>query len=267
MPESIIGTMLGNWKVLSEPQTVKGKQRVDVECLCGTSGVVSRDYGSLKRRGGSCGCLRGSKVSAARRESAPELAVGSTVGRLTITKVYYDEGRRYADYTCVCGSVGIKKLTDNLTRGQQGCRCVVSEATTARNTTHGMSGTGIHNLWIGMHQRCRDTSNSNYGGRGISVAPEWATFEQFYADMGSAPFEGATLERKDVNGDYSKENCVWVHYTEQALNKRNTVKVTMKDGTTESVVKLARELGLDPLKVKQRLRRGIDVDTAFEGKL
>jgi hypothetical protein len=37
-----------------------------------------------------------------------------------------------------------------------------------------------------MHQRCKDLNNTNYGSRGITVAPEWANdtagFERFLAD-------------------------------------------------------------------------------------
>ncbi len=61
---------------------------------------------------------------------------------------------------------------------------------------------------------------AGYGGRGITMCDKWLNdFSAFLADMGEAP-EGLTLERKDVNGGYSPENCVWASYLVQRRNQR-----------------------------------------------
>ena len=46
--------------------------------------------------------------------------------------------------------------------------------------------------------------------------------------MADSWFEGATLDRIDNNGNYSKANCKWSTRTEQARNKRET-KYTEQD--------------------------------------
>lgn len=265
----MIGQKLGNWKAVSEPYRVGKHKKIDVECLCGNSGVLTRFFNSIKTKGGSCGCLRKAKVSEARRALAPQLEVGSVIGKMTVTAVYYVDGRRYVDYTCACGNTKNKAFSDNLTRGQQGCRCIVSEMTSERNYKHGLADTKVHIAWQSMRQRCSNPnthSYSHYGGRGISVCKEWEDFETFHKDMGDLPFEGATIERKDVNKGYSKENCRWATKQEQTENRQNTVRV-VHNGELVAARSLARSLGLNPNTVLQRLRRHVELHEAFEGKL
>lgn len=82
--------------------------------------------------------------------------------------------------------------------------------------------------WHAMVRRCYDTTNDNYmyyGGRGITVEPKWLKFEGFLEDMGERP-EGATISRKDNNGNYCKANCEWeTSWSEQMKNRRNTIWV------------------------------------------
>lgn len=47
------------------------------------------------------------------------------------------------------------------------------------------------------------------------------SFEGFYEDMGDPP-HGLTIERRNVNGNYNKQNCSWADRTEQARNRRNS---------------------------------------------
>lgn len=82
--------------------------------------------------------------------------------------------------------------------------------------------------WYTMVRRCHDPSAQNYeryGGRGIEVCAEWRNDPvRMYHDMGF-PDPGKSLERKDNDGNYCKENCKWASAKEQAQNRRNSVRV------------------------------------------
>lgn len=79
--------------------------------------------------------------------------------------------------------------------------------------------------WYSMLRRCYEVRDKNYpayGGRGIKVCDEWVTdFEVFYRDMGVRP-QGYSLDRIDVNGNYTPFNCRWASVLEQNRNMRST---------------------------------------------
>jgi len=73
-----------------------------------------------------------------------------------------------------------------------------------------------------MIQRCTTPSHKqwgNYGGRGITVCPEWFDFSVFIKDMGKRP-PGLTLDRINNDAGYSKENCRWATPFQQVHNRR-----------------------------------------------
>lgn len=83
--------------------------------------------------------------------------------------------------------------------------------------------------WQAAKQRCYNPAQKDYqsyGGRGITMCQEWKdSFRKFLADMGDPPLDTITrerlsLDRKDNNGNYCKENCTWADRSWQQLNKR-----------------------------------------------
>jgi hypothetical protein len=86
----------------------------------------------------------------------------------------------------------------------------------------------------------------DYGGRGISVCPEWTDFAAFQKDMGPRP-KGGMLDREDNNGNYEPSNCRWATRKEQNSNRRNCIfiqdgseKVTLKEYCRREVCRTAR---------------------------
>lgn len=104
------------------------------------------------------------------------------------------------------------------------------------NTKHGMAPRNgkrhpMYWSWHQMIQRCTNPNNKsyrNYGGRGIGVYREWRVFARFTRDMGKSYFPGATIERKNVNGNYEPGNCCWIPKSAQAKNRRPGSQWTRK---------------------------------------
>lgn len=121
--------------------------------------------------------------------------------------------------------------------------------------THEMSDAEILRVLYGMRQRCKNPHNSSYkyyGGRGISICDEWdsdtRTFVKWARGNGCA--SGLTIERKNVNGDYCPENCMWATREEQSKNRRD---VELYEGKT--AVEWSRELGMSAHTIRLQKRK------------
>lgn len=128
---------------------------------------------------------------------------------------------------------------------------------------HGMDGTSTYNTWRSMLSRCRCKTNhafKSYGGRGIGVCEEWVEFEAFLKDMGTRP-SGLTLERRDNNKGYCKDNCYWATRTEQSRNTRGNVLITAF-GQTKCIVEWHEDFGIPQLAIARRIRRGVPPEIA-----
>lgn len=108
-----------------------------------------------------------------------------------------------------------------------------------------------------MKERCNVPSHhyySRYGGRGIGYAPEWESFEGFYADMGDCP-PGLSLDRINGDADYSKQNCRWADAQTQQNNTKQNVWLTL-NGETRTAAQWARELSIPAYLIYGRTRNG-----------
>lgn len=133
-----------------------------------------------------------------------------------------------------------------------------------RRRRGGQSNRKVYHAWYNMHQRCsnpQDKSFEHYGGRGIRVCDRWQSFDAFLEDMGH-PAKGESLDRIDVNGDYTPSNCRWATPRVQANNRTNNRVITFQ-AQSLTLTQWADRLGLTVDCLWRRLHSGKAVERAL----
>lgn len=189
------------------------------------------------------------------------IQIGDRFGRLTVVAFVGVNRHRKREWLCKCECGNMVNVTTGhlLSGHSTSCGCTRLQnsikAIKIANTKHGMKKTKEYCAWAEMKQRCYNSNNAkykNYGARGIKVCERWLhSFENFYADMGEMP-NGCSIDRIDVNGNYSPENCRWVDQKTQQNNRRNNTKITF-NGVTETLRYWSEKTGIDTRTLYHRL--------------
>lgn len=237
------------------------------KCECGGDKVASASnvlYGNIK----SCGCLKRSQ----------EIDItGKKYGLLTAIKKHGSKrdskGQPFWTFTCECGN-SKDIIKHAVTSGKsKSCGCQKSVASgkdhwAFKGGDRNMKTNKLYRAYRSILQRCNNVDSDGYfryGGRGIKVL--WESFEDFKMDMEESYHahmeefgaRNTSIDRIDVNGNYSKENCRWATQKEQARNTRKNKFYTLDTGE----VKIQTDLTVNE---RRRAIGGWDKEDIIHGK-
>ena len=168
---------------------------------------------------------------------------------------------------CDCGNIAYTSTNHLNTGHTQSCGCFKNDNSGKSSITHGMCGTTEHNIYRAMKLRCYCKTNDcykHYGGRGIRICDRWLDdFLNFYKDMGGRPSTKYSIDRIDVNGNYSPENCRWATMDQQANNKRNNTVLEYR-GVKKNLIYWSRIFGIKAPTLIVRLNNGMSIKDALE---
>jgi hypothetical protein len=189
---------------------------------------------------------------------------GHRFGILTVIK-FAGKRRGKSGYSkrfwlCRCDCGKTKEIFAREIDRQQSCGCLHYTLIAKKLTKHGYARQGNqkpeYRVWHGMLDRCTNKhckSFRNYGDRGITVSDEWLDFKTFISDMGDRPSKKHTIERKNNELGYSKDNCYWALRSVQSRNRRNNRWIE-HGGEKMCITDWSRKLGITLSALQFRLK-------------
>jgi hypothetical protein len=171
---------------------------------------------------------------------------GRQFGRLTVLS-YAKRG----DWECRCSCGTIKTIGGRVLRCGDtiSCGCAKKERGRDRFIRHGMSDSPEYEAYTAAIERCRNPKDKRYylyGERGIQF--RFASFEQFYAEIGPRPSNKHSLDRIDNNGHYEPGNVRWATRSVQIRNQRPWGSVTRNGYLLSDPTRKVRSRGANPRK-------------------
>lgn len=160
---------------------------------------------------------------------------------------------------CSCGVIAQVSGTDLRSGKSRQCKaCCIGLLKRAR-ITHGDSSTRLHNIWSLMRSRCADASDPIYGGRGISVCPEWDSFVAFRDWALAHGYQTSlSIDRMDNDLGYMPSNCRWATEQQQSVNRRFVLRAPSGRPWCE----IAKEHGISVTLMHGRVHEGWSIAEA-----
>lgn len=172
---------------------------------------------------------------------------GTKFGKLTILEdlgmILQKSGKKRHFVRCLCDCGTVKDINwHDLKNGKiLSCGCFfkkmisdLGKKNDRGNPKHNLCYTDLYRKYHQIKGECYNKNNAkyeNFGGRGIKICDGWLKFENFYkwAIENGYSEQKKSVCRKDLNGDFSPENCFFESpdylrkhcQSFQSVNKRN----------------------------------------------
>lgn len=211
--------VFGKIKILDEPYSINNRKYCKAKCSwCGKE--FTTQLRTIKK-GKGCGC----------KKNTLEL-LNKKFGDLEIIAI---EGRK-AKCKCICCSIKYYDKYNLISGNSKNCGCKKRNNMIKRNIKHNMSNTRIYRIYQSMKKRCYNPKSHSYkwyGNKNIKLCEEWNCkngFVNFYNwAIKNGYDDKLSIERIDINKDYSPNNCKWIELKEQLLNTSKTIKIIDKN--------------------------------------
>lgn len=141
------------------------------------------------------------------------------------------------------------------------CSCGNTRAVLSQNLNNGTTKScGCYNrAWKNMRRRCTEEDKTGcYFNRGIKVCEEWQKdfipFREWALSHGYQ--NNLTLDRINVNGNYTPDNCRWITQVEQCNNKRTNRHIVFNN-EEHTLAEWSRILGVSYATIKYRANHNL----------
>jgi len=138
-------------------------------------------------------------------------------------------GYMWAEFECPKCGIHIERMKHQ-GKAQNTCPDCAKASQKAKVTTHGDRYSRLYRTWINMRARCNNPKEPKYplyGGRGITVCKEWENYLVFKAwALANGYTDELTIDRVDVNKNYTPDNCVFITNKENA--GKDKVSISLK---------------------------------------
>ena len=196
---------------------------------------------------------------------------GQRFGYLTVIRRAENAKNHCTRFLCRCDcGKEIITLASSLKKGlTKSCGCLRKKLSAETRTKHGLRYTRLYRIWQGVKSRCSNSRNADYkfyGGRGISIYPEWesnfSAFYEYVSQLEHCGEDGYTLDRIDVDGNYEPGN---LRFADNRTQKRNTHRNVWVDyyGVQMLLVDVAKITGIKYDTLRRRIKLGWTGDDLF----
>jgi hypothetical protein len=127
----------------------------------------------------------------------------------------------------------------------------------------------LYVTWNHMRQRCYNPNDARYkwyGAKGVKICDIWngeyGFLNFFYWAIATGFKENLSIDRIDVDGDYSPWNCKWSTHKEQQRNKTNSHYYEY-NGQKKCIGEWAELYNIDYNLLQTRLSKGWTIEQAL----